>query len=251
MECRGRLGEGRRLSGIPFSTFPAWRAFGPGASTLLGWESPLDVLPRTSLRIENGRGEHWDSHLTRLRMGARCLGWNVSWLSGMEPAINAWVSTAALAACRLQLFPESISVRLEAMADHNPPFRLQAMPHPLGDLRGDARAILKGLLGPWDILARNRAHQRLAEDALLLWPDGTIAETTIAAIGLELDGKLLMPPPEGRVSSIAEAFDLPFWARSRGLVVEPRPIRLNEVPGGQLWCMNAVRGLWQAEVVQL
>ena len=230
--------------------FPTWRAFGPGASAMLGWEPPRDVLPRTALRIENGQGMHWDSHLARLRMGATCLGWNVAWLSDVEPEIAAWISATGLAACRLQMFPEAISVLLEAIPCHIPPFRLQPMTHPLGDIRGDARGALKGLLGPWDIRARNSAHERLVEDALLLWPDGTMAETTIAAIGLQLDGKLLLAPPEGRVSSLTEAFDLPGWARSRGLVLEPRPIGLNEVSGGQLWCMNAVRGLWQAEVVQ-
>ena len=91
----------------------------------------------------------------------------------------------------------------------------------------------------------------MKSETLLLWPDGTLAETSIAAIGLRLNDKLLLPPLEGRVSSITEAFELPLWAISKGLSVQRRPIRLDEVSGGQLWCMNALRGLWQAEVVQL
>lgn len=251
MECRGRLGEGNRLSDATLSTFPAWRAFGPGASCLLGWDPPRHSLPRTALRIVDGQGLYWNSHMTRLQMGAIGLGWDVAWLNGKEPEIAAWILTAGMAACRLQLFPDAISVRLEAIPDPFVSCRLLAMPHPMGDIRGDAKAALKGILGTWDIQARNQAHEKPADDALLLWPDGTLAETSIAAIGLQLNDKLLLPPLEGRVSSITEAFELPLWAISKGLSVQRRPIRLDEVSGGQLWCMNALRGLWQAEVVQL
>lgn len=194
---------------------------------------------------------HWKTHITRLHTGAIGLGWDVSWLKGKEPEIAAWISTSGMAACRLQLYPDAISVRLEAIPEPFSSCRLLTMAHPLGDIRGDAIAMLKGLLGAWDIRARNHAHESLADDALLLWPDFTIAETTIAAIGLQLNDKLLLPPLEGRVSSITEAFELPLWAMSHGLVIQRRPIRLEEVSSGQLWCMNAVRGLWQAEVVQL
>lgn len=151
----------------------------------------------------------------------------------------------------MQLFPDAVSIRLEAVPAAFSMCRLLSMAHPLGDIRGEATAALKGLLGPWDIQARQHALARLADDALLLWPDGTIAETAIAAIGLEVEGRLRMPPKEGRVSSITEEQELPLWARSRGLDIRYGPIGLDEVSGGRLWCMNAVRGLWQAEVVQL
>lgn len=249
MECRSRFGEGDGLSNATPSNFPAWRAFGPGASTLLGWEPPRAALPRTALRLEDGQGKHWDSHLFRLRLGAASLGWDVSWLSGLESEIESWVSTAGLAACRLQLFPDTVSVRLEDIPDPISSYRMLAMNHPLGDIRSKARAGIKGLLGSWDIQAWKVAHEKAAEDALLIWPDGTIAETAIASIGLQVDGHLILPPLEGRISSITEALDLPLWTLSRGLTVQRRPMRLDEVPGGQLWCMNAVRGLWQAEMV--
>ena len=201
----------------------------------------------------DGQGLYWNNHMTRLQMGAIGLGWDVAWLNSKEPEIAAWILTAEMAACRLQLFPDAISVRLEAIPDRFSSCRLLPMPHPLGDIRGDAKATLKGLLGAWDIQARNEAHahESLADDALLFWPDGTLAETSIAAIGLQLNDKLLLPPLEGRVSSITEAFALPLWAMAHEFAVQRRPIRLDEVSGGQLWCMNAVRGLWQAEVVQL
>ncbi|MDE3246558.1 MAG: hypothetical protein KGN80_10755, partial [Acidobacteriota bacterium] len=60
-----------------------------------------------------------------------------------------------------------------------------------------------------------------------------------------------LPPLEGRVGSLTEALELPLWASSHGVALQRRPITLAEVSSGQLWCMNALRGLWQAEVVQL
>lgn len=125
------------------------------------------------------------------------------------------------------------------------------MAHPLGDIRDNEKAAHKGLLGTWDIQMRNLALERRADDVLLLWPDGSIAETTFAAVGLQIQNRLLLPPPEGRVSSITEAVELPLWAMAHGLAIQQRPLALDEVSTGQLWCMNAVRGLWQAEVVQL
>jgi branched-subunit amino acid aminotransferase/4-amino-4-deoxychorismate lyase len=193
---------------------------------------------------------HWEMHMGRLQRGAIGLGWDVSWLNEKKAEIAAWISASGDAACRLQLFPDVISVRLEAIPDPAPSYRLVAMNHPLGDLRADARATtLKGLLGTWDIQTRNHARDNLADDALLLWPDGTVAETTIAAIGLQLQNELFLPPPEGRISSITEAAELALWAKERGLVRKHRPIHFDEIATGQLWCMNALRGLWQAEVV--
>ncbi len=124
------------------------------------------------------------------------------------------------------------------------------MAHPLGDLRGDTASAVKGLKGPWDFEVRHIAQANQADDALLLWPDGSIVETSLAAIGMEKGDRLILPPPWGRVKSIAEARDLPLWAQSRGLRIEFSPILLEEVSGGPLWCMNAVRGVWQAEIVQ-
>jgi branched-subunit amino acid aminotransferase/4-amino-4-deoxychorismate lyase len=91
------------------------------------------------------------------------------------------------------------------------------------------------------------AHAAGAHDALLLWPDGTVAETGIAAVALEREGELWIPPPAGRVASLAEALELPIWARERGLALLTRPFPLEEVASGTLWCLNAVRGMWQAE----
>ncbi len=167
------------------------------------------------------------------------------------PHLMAWISEAGTAACRMQLFPDALSVRLEAMPDPHPPYRLIPLPHPLGDVRDNPRAAHKGILGAWDIQVRNQAYESQAEDALLLWPEGTLAETAIASIGLQVGGDFFLPPSEGRVESLTEALELPQWASTHGFALQRRPIALTEVSGGQLWCMNALRGLWQAEVVQL
>lgn len=259
MEYRDGFREGDRLNASgpaafpAFPAFPAWRAFGPGAPGLPGWVAPPGAvpLPRTALRILDGPGPQWERHLSRLRSAAAQLGWDVAWLREVEPLLMAWMQATGEAVCRLQLFPDALSARLEDLPDQPPSFRLLPMAHPLGDVRENVRATFKGLMGAWDIRARNLARAGLADDALLLWPDDLVAETTMAAIGLQLDGELVLPLLDGRVSSITEAISLPLWASSRGLAVRHRPIRLDEVSGGQLWCMNAVRGLWQAEVVQL
>lgn len=167
------------------------------------------------------------------------------------PHLMAWIYQAGTAACRMQLFPDALSVRLEAMPDPHPPYRLIPLPHPLGDVRENPRALHKGILGDWDVQVRNQAYENHAEDALLLWPDGTLAETAIASIGLQACGDFFLPPLEGRVGSLTEALELPLWASDHGFALRRRPIALAEVSGGQLWCMNALRGLWQAEVVQL
>lgn len=192
-----------------------------------------------------------ESHLHRLEAGARELGRDVPWLREVLPDLLAWLSEAGTAACRMQLFSDALSVRLEAMPEPESPYRLIPLPHPLGDARENPRALHKGILGDWDIQARNQARESHGEDALLLWPDGTLAETTLASIGLQVGRDLFLPPLEGRVGSLTEALELPLWASSHGVALQRRPIALVEVSSGQLWCMNALRGLWQAEVVQL
>lgn len=217
---------------------------------MFGWEPPPSALPRTALRLFDGLAINWDRHIRRLEVAASELGWYVHWLNEVEPAMAGWISNAGTAALRLQLFPDALSARLEAIPVLVPSYRLIPMPHPLGDIRGNERAPFKGLLGLWDLQALDQARKRHAEDALFFWPDGTIAETAIASIGLRIVDHLFLPPLEGRVASITESVELPLWALGHTLQVQRRPITLNEVINGQLWCMNSLRGLWQAEIVQ-
>lgn len=119
---------------------------------------------------------------------------------------------------------------------------MQLQPHPLGGPGGHPLAAHKGLTGAWGQEALSRARAAGADDALLVWPDGTLAETGLAGIALEVEGELWLPPPEGRVASLAERLDLPGWAGSRPLRV--RPFREEDLARGRLWCLNALRGIW-------
>ena len=251
LECRGVFGGGKGLSGPALPSLPAWRAFGPGAAELQGWGPPWGVQPRTALRVTKGRLVHWEQHLARLSEGAARLGWDISWMDEIRVSAEAWVSSVGTAACRIHLHERAISIRLESLPEVISPYHLRPMEHPLGDLRKDEASAFKGLKGAWDFEVRQIVLANGADDALLLWPDGSIAETALAAVGMQKGQRMVLPPPEGRVKSIAEAWDLPLWTRSQGLRIEYSPLHLDEVSGGLLWCMNAVRGVWQAEVVQL
>ncbi len=225
-------------------------AFGPGA-TVRPPKPAEDRLPRTALPIRQGQPRHLESHLTRLQSGAMVLGHPTPWLFGIQADLLRWLEAVLPgqdAALRLILHPNLgyVFARLEALPGPLRPCRLVPMAHPLAEGRSDPAAPHKGLSGPWAALAWAEAHRRGGEDALLLWPDGTLAETAIAAVGLELDGLFLLPPPEGRVASLAERLEVPSWAAGRGLRIDQAAIPLTRVPKGRLWCMNALRGIWPA-----
>ena len=227
--------------------------FGPGGNALWADLSP-DGRPRTALPVHQGQPRHLVHHLARLRSGAELLGHPTPWLESIQEDIFRWLEQSLSgedAALRLVLHPEHAFVlaRLEPLPRPPSPCRLIPLPHPMKEGRSDPRAPHKGLLGPWGSAVLKEAHQHGGDDALLLWPDGTLAETAIAAVGLELGGTFLLPPSEGRVASLAERLDLPEWATQRGLRIDVAPISLTQVPNGRLWCLNALRGIWPAVLV--
>ena len=224
--------------------------FGPGSATISS-DPAKDHLPRTALPVRQGRPRHLEAHLARLQSGAAMLGRLAPWLAGIQGDLGRWLEAVLPggdAALRLLLHPKSgfVIARLEALPSAPSPCRLVPMPHPLAEGRSDPIAPHKGLSGPWASAAWAEAHRLGGEDALLLWPDGTLAETAIATVGLELDGILQLPLPEGRVASLTERLELPAWATTRGLRIDRSAIPLARVPGGRLWCMNALRGIWPA-----
>jgi branched-subunit amino acid aminotransferase/4-amino-4-deoxychorismate lyase len=226
--------------------------FGPGAALRLE-PSTEGLIPRTALPVRQGLPLHLEAHLERLRAGAAALGSGVPWLAGAGLELSQWLGGQDLpeAALRLELSldRQRLEARLEPLPRASSPFRLAPMPHPMGDLRPQPLARHKGLSGPWRPEALAGARQRGAEDALLLWPDGTLAETAIATVALEREGTLILPPPQGRVASVAERLDLPAWAEARGWTLHLGPIALGDCEGGQLWCLNALRGLWPATLL--
>ena len=232
---------------------PSLRAtFGPGA-TLPAMEPRSSPAPRTALSVRMGVPRHLPAHLDRLHAGAAALGRDSGWLDEAAEELGPWLKRHAApdAALRLDLHLDHklLDARLEPLPLPTSPYRLAPLAHPMGDLRSDPLAPHKGLSGPWRPQALSEAWRRGAGDALLLWPDGTVAESAIATVVLERDGRLVLPPPEGRVAGVTERLDLPAWAAQLGLPLEHAPIPLEDCAGGRLWCLNALRGIWPAVIL--
>ena len=227
-------------SGAPRSPLPpeTW-SFGPEAPG----PGPEGPHPRTAARLEQGRLLLAEAHLARL---LAAMPETAPWLPSAFDAAHAALPRDGTGLVRLALTPGArrLVVALEPLPPTPAPYRLRPLPHPLPPHPG-GRA--KGLDGPWSKAMLARAQAAGAEDALLHWPDGTLAETAIAAVVLVRGTEALVPPPGGRVLSLGERHLLPAWARDRGLQVREAAVRLEDVATGTLWCVNAVRGLWQAE----
>lgn len=230
------------------------RILGPGAENPDAARYSVQTpKPRTALAVRRGEPRHLSEHLERLEAGALALGEAVPWLKSLAEPLRAWLAVATPdedAALRLVLVPAlgQLEARLEPLPVAPRPYRLYPMPHPLRDRRSDPRVVHKGLAGPWGNEVLSKASRWHGDDALLLWPDGTLAETAIAAVGLELGSTLWLPPKEGRVASLAERLDLPGWASERGLRLETGDIPFDWAERGRLWCMNSLRGIWPAEI---
>jgi len=232
---------------------PSLRAtFGPGA-TLPAVEPPVAATPRTALPVRLGVPRHLAAHLERLQAGAEALGRPPHWLDEAAEELGHWLKRhpASEAALRLELHLDHklLDARLEPLPLAAAPYRLAPMPHPMGDLRTDPLAPHKGLSGPWRPQVLSEAWRRGAEDALLLWPDGTFAESAIATVALQVGGQLILPPAGGRVASVTERLDLPVWAEARDWTLSHAALSLEDCAEGQLWCLNALRGLWPAAIL--
>lgn len=232
---------------------PALRAaFGPGA-TLPAVATQIGGVPRTALPVRQGVPRHLEAHLERLRSAAHALDRDASWLGEAGLDLEQWLERHAApeAALRLELHLDLklLDARLEPLPQTPSPYRLAPLAHPMGGLRASPLAPHKGLSGPWRPQALSEAWRLGAEDALLLWPDGSLAETTIATVALELEGRLVLPPTEGRVASVTERLELPAWARERQWTLHHGPITLGDCAKGRLWCLNALRGLWPATLL--
>ncbi len=227
----------------------ARRWFGPGAGGP-GQPQSSGNIPRTALPVLPAGPRHLLAHLERLTRGAEALGQPVPWLQGARPELEAWVKAQlglnASAALRLVLDPflRTIEARLEPLPMAADPYRLIRLPHPLGGRRQEPLLRHKGLAGPWSSGVLAIAQTQGAADALLCWPDGTVGETAIAAVALEVGRDLVLPPHEGRVASLAEQLDLPEWAASRNLRITHGPLTIEALAEGRLWCLNALRGVW-------
>lgn len=223
-------------------------AFGPGPGGSFQADA---VAPRSAARIQDGVIRHLAAHLQRLALSTEAQGRPAPWLAGQADALSEWARgevPAGVWALRLQVREDALLARIEGIPSTPEPYRLQLRPHPLGSPGAAPLARHKGLTGPWGAASLRAARNSGCDDALLHWEDGTLVETGIASIALERDGQLLLPPPEGRVASLAERLDLPGWVRERGLSIVSRAYRVPDLEGGRLWCFNALRGFWTASV---
>ncbi len=185
---------------------------------------------------------HAEAHLARLAASAPA----TPWLEAAFRTAQAHYASAPDGMVRLRF--DRAGGRLwtvwEALPATPSPYWLLPLPHPLHPA---AEPRMKGADGAWHPAMLAAARAAGAHDALLLWPDGTVAETAIAAVALQLEGALWVPPPGGRVASLAESLELPAWAAAQGLPLGIRAFDLATAASGTLWCLNAVRGVWQAE----
>ena len=218
------------------------RSFGPGPGP--GYD-PQAAVPRTAARVERGVIRHLHAHLERLITSAAAMGEAAPWVIAEADAITEWVaemSPGSDGALRLRVHGNQLWALLEPLPELPSPYQLRLLPHPHGIPSRQPLAPHKGLLGIWNTAPLNEAKAAGAHDALLFWPDGTLVETAIASIALEVDGELRLPPLEGRVASLAERLDLPEWAGQRKIRIQA--FDPGELHRGQLWCLNAVRGVW-------
>lgn len=215
-----------------------------------------DCAPRTSVRLEAGSPRHPEAHRERLKAGLLALGAVSEWL---DPALDqawAWARTQAhgapLLALRLVADPktETVHARLEPIPQVIQPFTLMPLRHPIASDAERSLAAHKGCLGRWNVEMLHMAHSRGAQDALLHRADLTVVETAIAAVARLEGRRLFLPPKEGRVRSIAELWDLPTWADEHGWELISAPFSIQEARPGQLWCFNALRGLWPAQTLE-
>lgn len=221
------------------------KAFGPGPGPDY---DPALPAPRSAARVEQARIRHLEAHLARLRASAMAQGRDQPWIEGLATELAAWVGTVTRGereALRLRLLGARVWALLEPIPVVAQPYHLKLMPHPLGSPL--PLAPHKGLLGLWNAAPLREAQVQGAEDALLHWPDGALVETAIASITLEVGGELWLPPMEGRVASLAERLDLPEWAGAR--TRRFHAFHAQDLRRGQLWCFNAVRGIWPATLL--
>lgn len=218
------------------------KAFGPGPGP--GYD-PQAAAPRTATRVEAGEARHLETHLKRLATSAAAAGTAADWLPAEAPALREWIKGSArepLEVLRLRLHGSELWALMEPFVALPSPYRVRIAPHPLGAPGLHPLAPHKGLMGSWNLEALRSAQAIGAEDALLYWPGGTLVETAIASIALETGGELWLPPLEGRVASLAERLDVPVWAGEKPIRIQA--FQAADLERGQLWCFNAVRGIW-------
>lgn len=169
----------------------------------------------TTLRARSGALRFWPAHLERLRTGAAELDLRLPAEDRLREAIAAAVGDLADARVRVTLHPDRApSVEAAAYAAPVAPWRLRPV---AAAPRFEQVRLKTTARGIYDAARRAAAD---ADDALLVAPDGTYLEATIANVFLvDAQGRLRTPPATAPLlAGIARAHVLAA-ARSLGIDV--------------------------------
>ena len=175
-----------------------------------------------TIRVADGKAVHLPRHLTRLRTSAAILAIPFKWSNdAIRTAIAQILAARSIAdgVLRLTLTRGPSARGLLPTGPVSPTFLIQAGPLP--PPAGPARVIvaLSTRRNEWsptsklkstnyldNILARQEAIQRGADDALLLNTAGRLAEATVANFFVRIGGRLLTPlVADGALPGIARA----------------------------------------------
>ncbi len=193
-----------------------------------------------TIRAACGRPCRLEAHLKRLAAGARLLDLSIPFDGeALGVAMRALLAKAGLseAALRLTISRGPAPRGLLPPAEAHPTVLITAgpLPPPLPPARLVVAEItrrnehsplsrIKSLNALDNILARQEAARRGADEAVLLNTAGRVAETTIATLFALIDGRIVTPPAaEGALPGIARAVLL------AGLEVAERPLTLAEL----------------------
>ncbi|MFQ5506301.1 MAG: aminotransferase class IV [Planctomycetota bacterium] len=216
----------------------------------------LDAAPRSgaglfeTLRAQRSGNPTLGLHLERLRASAERLGYRALPELDYEDVLRALLARAGLEAARFRLsfFPPDSGVRLVASVEPLPAgsdrgIVLRVSPYRRG--RNDPTAAHKLVSRAFLDLARREAELCGGDDAMLLGEDGEVLETTRANLFLVAgDGTLVTPAPNGSFLEGITRARLLAAARSSGVPVEERRVRVDEIhDASELFVTNAIVGV--------
>jgi len=174
----------------------------------------------TTLRARDGAIRFWPAHLARLRTGAAELGLRLPSDDRLRDAIAAALGDLGDARVRVTLHPDRApSVEAAAYAAPAAPWRLRPV---AAAPRRDQVRLKTTARGVYDAARRAAAD---VDDALLVAPDGTYLECTIANIFVvDPQGRLRTPPAAAPLLAGIARHEVLAAARALGIDAEEGPL---------------------------
>ncbi|MHC4134340.1 MAG: aminotransferase class IV [Planctomycetota bacterium] len=191
----------------------------------------------TTLRFRAGALWFWPAHLERLRTGAAELGLRLPAEDGLRDAIVAAAGGLPDARVRVTLHPDrDPSIEAAAYAAPAAPWRLR--PVAAAPCRDQVR-LKTTARGVYDA-ARRAAGD--VDDALLVGPDGSYLETTVANLFLvDRKGRLRTPPATAPLLAGIARDHVLAAARSLGIDAAEGPLRrLDAAQARECFVANAL-----------